>query len=130
MKLIYEILILSVLILTSFSSLGARTQASSNNKTITVCRFELTSMGKMASFHFNYMYRISTDETGAVQKVSRLDKRKAEMISEDKLLDCIRTWKLGPSDRYAVVFSIGTTSDPNYITIAGPKQGVLKLLLP
>jgi len=126
----HKILLASALILIGFSSFGVNAEDQPFNKTITVCRIELTGKGKMATFRFHYPYQISTDENGVVNKVAQLAERKPKMVREDKLIDCMHTWKLKPSSAYAVVFSIGTTGGPNYISIVEPKRESLKLLLP
>ena len=117
-------------LLIGFSSLSVSGQEPVAHKTISVCRIELTATGRAANFRFNYIYQMTTDESGAVQKVSQLAERKPKMVREDKLVDCMRTWQLGPSTQYVVSFSIGTTGGPNYIQVVQPERDSLKLVLP
>ncbi len=100
-------------------------------KTITICRIELTELGRTASFHFNYLYSVETDQNGSVEKIKKLrGPNQSEMVREDKMLECLKTWKLRPSTKYFVLFSIGTTSAPNYISISEIKGETIKLILP
>jgi hypothetical protein len=130
MNVIPRVIITAVLIAISVTSLSANEGNNPSSKTITVCRVELTGIGKTATFRFNYPYSISTDKDGSVVEVTKLAARRPEMIREDKMVECMRTWKLNPSSRYSVVFVIGTTSIANYISISDSKGESKKLILP
>ena len=130
MKFIALAFMLAVLALTRASSGAANLDEKPPAKMITVCRVEFTGIGKAASFHFNYLYSISTGEDGAVEKITKLAERRPDMVREDKMIECMRTWKLEPSSRYNVVFSVGTTSATDYISIVDPRGDSIKLILP
>lgn len=128
MKSVSKFLVVMVLVLTNVTSLFANPKTNLRSKTITVCPVELTRVGKGANFHFYYLYLIFTDKDGSVEKISRLDKR-PEFVRQDKIIECMQTWKLEPSSRYSVILSVGTTSTPNSISIVDSKTEPIKLLL-
>jgi|SRR5215831_2088307 len=109
---------------------AAETERNRPAKTITVCHIEFTGLGKAATWHFNYTYSVDTDQNGSVDKITKLhDSKGAEMTREDKIMECIKTWKLGPSNKYFVLFSVGTTSATNYISISESKGETIRLIL-
>jgi hypothetical protein len=112
--------------------LYAQAEDESPKKTITVCRVELTGLGKAARFHFNYIYTLDVQSNGSVGEITKVrEKEPPAFVREDEIIDCMRKWNLAPAGKYLVNFSVGTTSDPNSITIVAPNQeSVLKLILP
>jgi hypothetical protein len=112
--------------------LYAQAKDESPKNIITVCRVEFTGLGKAARFHFNYIYSIDVESDGSVGEITKVrEKEPPAFVREDKIIECIKTWKLVPTGKYLVNFSIGTTSDPNSITIIIPnREPVLKLILP
>ena len=111
-----------ILTLAGTISLPAKPKDNPSGKTITVCRAEFTSVGKAAQFQFNYTYSISTDRDRTVDKISKLyDQRRPGLVREDKMIECIKSWELGPSGKYTVIFSVGTTSATDYISIVDSK---------
>lgn len=112
--------------------LYAQSKDESPKKTITVCRVELTGIGKAARFHFNYIYSLDVKPDGSVGEISKVrEKEPPAFVREDKNIECIKTWKLAPAGKYLVNFSVGTSGDENSITIVAPNgESVLKLILP
>src|SRR4051812_25289937 len=87
--------------------------------TIRVCRVELTDLGRSAAFHFNFIYRLRTNPAGAIEEVTMLkEPSQSKLVGVDKLKSCMKSWNLSPSSTYTVVFSVGTTSAQNYISIS------------
>ena len=126
MKLKY---ILASALLFAFIVPSSATNASSN-KTISVCAIEYTALGKSANWHLNYSYVVETNNDGSVEKVTKVgNEKRPAFVEEDKIIECIKTWKLAPSGKYVVLFSIGTHGSDNYISIADPNHDVIKLLL-
>ena len=127
MKLRY--LLAVALLLTAPSS--AASEDSSSKKTISVCRVEYTALGKSANWHLNYTYIVETNNDGAVGRVTKVgNEDRPVFVREDKIIECIKTWKLSPSGRHVVVFSIGTHGNENSISIVDPKHNSIKLVLP
>lgn len=114
-----------------FMATPASSGGASSNKTIAVCRIEYTALGKSANWRLNYMYAVRTDNKGTVEKVMNIrNEPKPAFIAEDKMIDCIKTWKLSPPGNYAVVISIGTHGSENSISIVDPNHDAIKLVLP
>lgn len=124
----------SVIFLTfvATQSLSAQSADRSQTKTITVCRIELTDVGKRARFHFNYTYSVEVKHDGSIGQVTNVRKQEyPPFIQEDKTIACVKTWKLKPAGKYVVNVSFGTAGDENAITIAAPnRESVLRLILP
>jgi hypothetical protein len=117
-------------------SLAAASPSSQDTKKqsateITVCRGKLTSLGKTASFRFNFMYTVKTKDDGTVETVDALSKGGGgKFVREDMLVECMKSWKLKPSTSHLVMFSIGTTSPPDSILINEIHGGSLRLVVP
>lgn len=86
----------------------------------------------MARFHFNYIYSLDIKSDGSVKAISKVrEKDPPAFVREDKIIECMKTWKLAPVGKYIVAFSVGTSDGENSITILAPnKESVLKLILP
>ena len=114
------------------TSLLAQSTNKPATKEITVCRVALTPTGRQARFHFNYLYSLETTAHGTPPKVVLLDKEKhPPFVREDLIVACLRNWRLEPSGKYSVIFSVGTTGDPNSISIIEPgSSSTIRLVLP
>ena len=100
------------------------------SKTIRVCPIEFIRMGKVANFHLDFIYSLTTDKEGIVEKVTKVESRKLpELVREDKIIKCIETWKLNASAKYSVVFSIGTNSIERSIVISESGGEAIKVIL-
>ena len=129
MKLKY--LLVVGLLFTIIVPSSATSEDTSLNKTISVCRVEYTALGKSANWHLNYTYIVETNNDGTVERVTKAgNEDRPAFVREDKIIECIKTWKLSPSGRHVVVFSIGTHGNDNSISIVDPKHNSIKLILP
>lgn len=97
---------------------------------IDICRPEITEAGRQSSFHFNYIYRVTTDTKGSVKTVNELlDHRKYKsLMNDEKVIPCIKEWKLKPSENYIVTISVGTTGGENFLNISS-KTVKMKIIL-
>jgi hypothetical protein len=119
----------TLVVLVIISASAGRSIEPHSSKTMTVCRIEYTGLGKQANWHLNYTYVVNTNEEGSVERVTRLEKKHPKFVNEDKILDCIKTWKLTPSGKHVVMFSIGTTAAGNAITVVDPNLNSIRLVL-
>jgi len=120
----------AVLLLISATSSSATSGGSSSDKTISVCQIQYTALGKSANWHWNYVYAVETNSDGSVEKITKLGREThLPFVEEDKIVECIKTWRLSPSGRHSVVFSIGTNGNENYISIVDPNHDSIKLVL-
>lgn len=101
-----------------------------NEIEFSICQPSMTEAGRQSSFHFNYIYRISTDSDGKIKDVREIgDFKKFRGLMDDKnVVPCIKQWKLKPSERYIVYISIGTTSAENSFKITN-KTTEIKFIL-
>lgn len=130
MKMTY-IFAVGLLLMTTVPS-SALSEDNLSNKTISICQIEYTALGKSANWHLNYTYVVETNIEGAVKTVMKVEKEKRPafaFVQEEKIIECIKTWKLSPSGRHVIVFSIGTHGSDNYISIVDPNHNVIKLVL-
>jgi hypothetical protein len=128
MKLKY--ILASALLCMLIAPSSATSEDTPSNKIISVCRIEYTALGKSANWHLNYTYIVETNSDGSVEKVTRVgNENRPAFVREDKIIECIKTWKLSPSGKHVVVFSIGTNGNDNYISIIDPLHNSIKLVL-
>ncbi len=87
---------------------------------VEVCRFELTELGRRARFNFCWFYVATTDASGAVVEVRRLEtKSRSAFVKESEFEPCIRSWRLYPNREFTIVLTGGTTSAAYSIRISG-----------
>ena len=106
-------------------SLAASAQSGNMKKQateITVCGIELTGPGKTAEFHFNYVYLLTTDSVGDVSRIDQLHRDNPKLVNDEKLLNCIRSWKLKPVRNYSVMVSFGTKSHENLVSVSNEEE--------
>lgn len=86
---------------------------------ISVCQPDLTEAGRQSSFHFNYIYRVVSNENGLIEKVTELldHKKYRGYMNDENVISCMEKWKLKPSEKYIVTISVGTSGD-NYLFIS------------
>lgn len=85
---------------------------------IKLCPIKYTGLGKVATFRVDYRFAVSTGGDDQVDSVRRIeDKAPPGLINEEKLPDCLKTWRLEPNRDYLINLNIGTTSGPNSVTI-------------
>jgi hypothetical protein len=109
---------------------SATSEDTSSNKIISVCRIEYTALGKSANWHLNYTYIVETNSDGSVEKVTKVcNENHPAFVREDKIIECLKTWKLSPVGKHVIVFSIGTNGNDNYISIVDPNHNSIKLVL-
>ena len=130
MKLKYTLPIVFVFL--AIVSVPASSEVASSNKTIAVCRIEYTRLGKRANWRRNYMYAVATNSEGVVEKVVNVRdvNHPDAFVREDKIIDCLKTWKLSPPGKYVVMISIGTHGSENFFQIVDPNHDVIRLVLP
>ena len=91
---------------------------------ISVCRPEITEAGRQSSFRFNYYYILATDNSGGIAETKTILPSEKErrswsyLMHDSKVVPCLRKWKLAPVTRYVVYISVGTTSDPEFLSIS------------
>lgn len=87
---------------------------------ISVCRPSITEAGRSSSFHVNYIYRLTSDESGAVEKIAELSdhKKYRSLMNDESVIPCLEKWRLRPSQKYFVTISVGTSGD-NFLSISG-----------
>jgi len=122
----------SILLLIGFSSFAFSQTADTKSEEIeiSVCSPEITQAGRQSSFHFNYFYRVITDETGLIKEAKEISdyKRFRSLMNDENVISCIREWKLKPSEKYFIVISVGTTSAKDSLMISS-KTDKIKILL-
>jgi hypothetical protein len=86
---------------------------------ISICQPSLTDAGRQSSFHFNYIYRVISNENGLIEKVTELldHKKYRGYMNDENVIPCIKNWKLRPEEKYIVTISVGTSGD-NYLFIS------------
>jgi hypothetical protein len=98
--------------------------------TLTLCRIEFTDLGKTSSFHFNYIYILNTDEKGCVERIAVVREPDHEdLVRVDLLKECMTRWTLAPSSKYTVIFSLGTTSESNFVSVTDASGCRVKLII-
>lgn len=106
-----------------------RSEPKKTEREITVCQIKL-KVGS-ADFAFNYQFAVTTDNSGAVNEVSKLGKDRPPFVNDDEFIPCIKSWKLGPNEEYFVTIRVATIfkdRNKNFILISSKKE-TLKLLL-
>lgn len=98
------------------------------SKSFSVCEIEYTELGRTANWQLTLFYVLKTNEDGSVDRVRGLvESKRQNFNNEDKLLECVKSWKMTPSGKYVVSFSLGTTGVQKYMTIVDPNRDVIKL---
>jgi hypothetical protein len=130
---IFQRLICTVFVVLACAlSLSAQTTEKQADKEIRVC-YEgelLKDFTQRGTVRFNFTYLIETDEKGMVEKATKVEPKHQQIgAHEDKIVECLKTWKLASKEKYEVVLSIGTTSAKDYISITDSKNETIKLIL-
>lgn len=124
----FVLAILVLLVIISASS--GRSVETPSSKTITVCRIEYTALGKQANWHFDFLYIVKTNEKGLVEDVTKLEKdKRPSFINEDRIVACVKGWNLFPAGKYVALFSIGTNTENNSVSVRDPNGNLMKLVL-
>jgi hypothetical protein len=131
MNFLPKLVWIGCLIFLTAQPLFAQSKDRAPRKHIAVCRIELTDMGRTARFHFNYMYSLQVKTDGSVEQIAKLrEKEYPAFVREEKLIECMKTWKLEPAGKYVVNVSFGTSGDEDSITIVAPNRESVRLILP
>ena len=122
----------SGLLLIGFSSFAFSQTAEKDRKQIkiNICQPSITEAGRQSSFQFSYIYLVITNEEGSIKKVTELldHKKFKHLMNDEKVIPCIKNWRLKPSERYIVKIDVGTTSTERSLSILS-KTVKIKLIL-
>jgi hypothetical protein len=124
----YFIVLLYIAVFWSYTFTQATQKDYSSEREITVCKIELTELGRAVSFHFNYLYRIKTNSAGKIVVISKLHQKHPKFVNEKNFIRCIKRWKLRPRETTYIQIAYGTTSSKKFLRISD-KKDQLKILL-
>jgi hypothetical protein len=123
------ILIAFFIVVYFISAFSQKIKTQNDEIKFSVCQPTITESGRQSSFHFNYRYRITTDENGDVKGLKTISDFKdyRSLMNDENLIPCIKKWRLKPSEKFMITISVGTTGK-NSFQIANKTMNIVILL--
>jgi hypothetical protein len=114
---------------------GATDPPDPDSLVLEACNVELAEAGRRANFQGVAVYELSTDSSGAVQRIEELGVPDfmRSFVTLDEFKCCVRRWRLHPAQLCTVVLIAGTSSetlDAWSIHLSCEGEPSLKLILP
>lgn len=93
---------------------------------ISVCSIEFLGIGKTLDWRFNFTYNFNTDKDGSVKDLKHIQTSKlmSSFLDQQKILDCIKGWKLKPQDKYQVEVITGNILVNTSFSISSKKETI------
>jgi hypothetical protein len=109
----------------------AATLAADQVVSLRACRVEFTEVGRHARFHGTALWRLQTNGTGKVEKMTdlRVPDFFPGFLRIDQLKCCVRQWRLQPDSSYTLAFFAGSDVPEWSLSVTGSGQK-LQLVLP
>lgn len=122
--------ILSIFLLSTLFAVGQASAQTEKKRGLAVefCRPGLTEKGRQSSFRIHFRYLVTVDPEGDTDRVEFVYGKTSGLVTIDHLEECMHSWKLVYPGTYVVVFSVGTTAGPDFLSIRSEDFNLKRIL--